>query len=404
MKIVCTDRRPSYSIGYSIPGKLWDKDKERANPKKHPNASAINDRIKDIKDWIEEFTTGKNTVLADDLIAFLKTKDGKIKGQRSAVSFFEVITGKIDAVERGEIMNEGRPYSANTIKNWRGSLEKMREFEPYLSFDDTGEDVRGRFLAWSTRQGYALSYADRVIKDWRKFYELCGKTLDFKRLDSKEITSARTDVYLDEADILKMLELKLTGADELIRDRFIFNVEVGYRISDFKHIDSDNIDLESGTVDYSFQQKTKKKNASIDLTDRARAILAKYNGELPHQYHEVVVNRRIKEIAKAAGITEMIELLEREVPMRMREKLQLLKVYNLDPVKGTVKIPKCELISNHTARRSCITNRCAEDGTSSEIAWMLNIAEKTAARYNKLTPKEVAMKRAERKRVPVTAA
>src|SRR5579863_1482841 len=257
MKMSCTDRRVSYSIGHSIPKKFWDNKKEQAHVKKHPNPSTINNRISEIQDWIGEFTEGRGTVIGNELIEFLKLKDGRILGQRTrATNFFDVIEDRIKAVERGEIMNDGKPFSDFTVKNWRSSLAKMKEFNPYLTFDDNSEAVRNSFLAWSTRQGYSLCYADRIIKDWKKFFKLAGRKLEFVRLKNKEIKSGRVDVYLTDEDIDKLLNLELSGSDELIRDRYVFNHQTGFRISDFKHITSENIDLNNGTVDYANTQKT----------------------------------------------------------------------------------------------------------------------------------------------------
>jgi integrase len=146
-----------------------------------------------------------------------------------------------------------------------------------------------------------------------------------------------------------------------------------------------------GKIYFESTQKTKKR-VVIPILPPVQRIIDKYNGELPYQYHDVTVNRRIKVIASLEGITKKEEIKISELPVFIRENLKALILdRKIERLKETVLIPKNELITNHTARRSFITNMLRKGISLDRVQGATGLSFATIERkYNKATAEELA--------------
>lgn len=81
------------------------------------------------------------------------------------------------------------------------------------------------------------------------------------------------------------------------------------------------------------QQKTGAKVA-IPCNSQLKAILEKYNYQVPHLADQVI-NRYIKDIAKDAGLTDLVEIETTKGGTPKKEKIE-----------------KYKLVHSHTARRT----------------------------------------------------
>lgn len=83
----------------------------------------------------------------------------------------------------------------------------------------------------------------------------------------------------------------------------------------------------------------------------------RYNYKFPH-VHDVVLNRYIKEILNELSDTvPTLKKMERTVlTMKERASEQAGKITYIRDEKGYVIRPRYEIVTSHTARRSCITN------------------------------------------------
>ena len=132
--------------------------------------------------------------------------------------------------------------------------------------------------------------------------------------------------------------IKLSNGYQIARDLFLVGCYCGQRVSDYANIKADQIHTDQdGRVYISVLQKKTGARVEIPARKELRAILNKYNNNLP-RLTDQVINRYIKEVAKRAGIDETIEIRS---------------------TKGgkvsTEKLPKYELVTTHTARRSAAT-------------------------------------------------
>lgn len=383
MRVSCTDVRFSYSIGYSITKKDWSEAKQLPQDRDH--LTEIIDRIIKLKARVKEFCKDKKTVYRDDLKNFILIKDGKKSIQAEAANiFFATVERIIEDADSGKLLKEDlKPFAKTTIKNWKASKSRLMEFNPNLSFADNDEKTYNEFKSWANAQDFGASYIDKLIKDWKSFFKY-GRypaPTKFKRLG----VGVPEKPYLNTTEIAILEALELTGTDEEIRDRYIVNLYTGLRISDMKNLIIDRIDGDK--INFKSTQKTGAP-VSIPIAAPIKKMLNKYNGQFPPQHHEVHVNRRIKVICGKAGITKPIELKVSE--MNSRLKARLIKEGFMNGSEVTVKIPKNELITNHTARRSMTTNMLRSGIPMNKARKIIAMSLKTLERYDKITAEENA--------------
>ncbi len=156
---------------------------------------------------------------------------------------------------------------------------------------------------------------------------------------------ASKGIYLSMQEIFNISELNLPENSTLskVRDLFLLGCYTGMRFSDYSLISSEDIfHFDADGKHYSAlmktQKKTKQRVAIPLLSDETEKILNRYGGRAP-KVSIAAFNREIKHIWKMVGIEEKVRISE--------------MVGNKIIYKWTTKD---QLVSSHTARRSCITN------------------------------------------------
>lgn len=145
------------------------------------------------------------------------------------------------------------------------------------------------------------------------------------------------NVYLDETELKQLKECDFSDDPHLdrVRDWFLLLAWTGSRFSDLEKIDKSNI--KNGMITYR-QQKTNT-SVTIPLHPVVNDILQKYNYQMPELISNQKFNDYIKEVCKAAKI-DTLESFTRTVGGKLI----------------TESMPKFELVSSHTCRRSFCTN------------------------------------------------
>jgi len=246
----------------------------------------------------------------------------------------------------GEVYKYGSLYSYKTALNHLQGfrdidLSKLddkyiQDFTAYLVKKPLLKNTIGGILKCLFA---VLNYHKRLLKNNLKYSQ------------PKELP---TIVVLSEAEITKMLALKLTGIVELVRDVFVLQANIGVRYSDLKRIceDGANQYLKEYCSREIISIRTQKsgKEISIPIRKQARRILNKYDYKKIQIPCNQSVNKYIKIIAKEAGIDNKIVLT------RTRSG----KLY--DETKG-----KYQCITSHTARRSFATNAILNNVSTESI-------------------------------------
>lgn len=238
----------------------------------------------------------------------------------------------------------------NTVKNYQTFKQTVLEFEKFtkkpLRFSDLSPELVEKFKNWLLKnKDYSINHAGKALaflKSVSKDAEKLGVTIHLNALKIESFTESNEDRYIvtlsfDELDRIEKAELK---REALINARkwLLLGCEFGQRGEDLLKIKPSDFRTTSiGTLIDVFQQKGKK-HVSIPVTPRAQRIL---DQGFPEKIALQNLNDYIKEVAKAAGINELIEGKKYDAGSKRK-------------VLG--RYPKNELVTSHACRRSFSTN------------------------------------------------
>lgn len=252
------------------------------------------------------------------------------------------------------------PFMRDYIKYLRTLTDTHKITKEKVFIEDN--TVAGKFKKLLTILGYA-DKADMIdVSKINKLKEL------FKTDKTEE-----NQVYLNDEEIERLLSLSLTGEKEQVRDIFVFQLEIGQRVSDV--IDLMGKDLSSMVKDGKLviiQEKTGHK-VTPPITSTIENILKKYNYVLPKMTLNKI-NIIIKKVCEEANINDNCDCVE----MRGGK-----------PYKYSC--PKYLLIASHTCRRSFISQNI-KDGVDSSILKKItgHSTDSAFQRYNRLSSEDAA--------------
>ncbi len=244
-------------------------------------------------------------------------------------------------------------YTEGTVKNYEGFKNIWNNFQRIKQFDfeDIDNSVYDSFIRYCVQlpnekkpdePGLSTNTIGRHVKQLKRIMKAA-------RLDKlhnnteyenfKEPKAKVHSIYLNEDELKKIYDLKLSGMDEKIRDVFLIGCFTLQRFSDYSRISPNMIQSKSnnGKVAEMIQTKTNQR-VVIPIRPTLDTLLKKYDYRVPKVFPQKL-NDRIKELARDAGIIEAIQIEKYKGGRRINET-----------------IPKCELIMSHTARRSGCTN------------------------------------------------
>lgn len=188
------------------------------------------------------------------------------------------------------------------------------------------------------------------------------------RTHRKEIVA----LTLDELRLLEAVDVSKSSELQKAKDMFLLGCYTGLRISDLKRINRDRI--VEGCISMVLQKNNR--DVRIPLRPEAERILVRY-GMRPPKISEQVLNRGIKEVCRAAGITT-IQVIRLNVAGRDTERRQ----------------PKNELITSHTASKTFITLAPIRFGMDpQEIAAIVGKDLKTLISHYFQLPRESAIRK-----------
>ena len=196
--------------------------------------------------------------------------------------------------------------------------------------------------------------------------------LAFKSKRFKAITEETDNIYLSVQEIETIYKLDLSEKPRLdrVRDLFLVGCWTGLRFSDWHKVSPENI--ENGFITLN-QQKTGQP-VVIPIHPTVKAILDKYDGNLPKPITNQKFNAYLKQVAKLADFKEAITK-------------QITRAGKLQTEIKT----KWQLVTTHTARRSFATNMYKAGIPSITIMAITGHRTETAfLKYIKVTPQEHA--------------
>lgn len=301
----------------------------------------IEAKIEDIKTKISAELMDKGTITKKTVLSIIENKQPKNKKIEKVVEYIERYLLEMKSGKR--LTDNKKQYQHGTTKNYNTFKNILGQYEgeqkAKLTFEQITIDFYDDFTQYMTRKNFTPSTIGRHIKHLKTIMraameEGLHKNSEFQRRRFKAPSNTTVDIYLTEQEVRKIYNLELTGTDEIIRDVFLIGCYTAQRYSDYTTLKPENV---SGNIIHLYQQKTGAE-VNIPIRPELRQILNKYNNQMPRTDNQKI-NTRIKQIARAAGITDPV-LVE--------------KINGGLKIKKTVE--KCEMVKTHTGRRSCATN------------------------------------------------
>lgn len=307
---------------------------------------------------------------------------------------FEFIDQFIKEAETGRHLNlqTGKPVKEGTIKTYRQTLFLLKEFSTAkkwkLKFSDMNPEFHKEFVHFLSMEyispesgkSFKPNSVGKHITNLKTFLSSALERKittiqDFKMKGFKVLKEEVDSIYLNKEEIivLENISLPTNSHAEKARDLFIIGCHTGLRISDLKRLSKDHIRHANNENYIEIEMQKTEKPVTIPLTEKLESLLLKYqtaSGNFFTGIHDQRVNDAIKEVAAKE------EIFKKEVIVNTTEKG--LRVSKL--------VPKYQLITNHTARRSFATNKVLEGYPYSAIMLITgHKTEKAFLRYVKIS-------------------
>ena len=377
--------------GLMIVPKIWDKRSNEREIKKFSRNEVVMKALRDseeIRLTINEYMD-KDIVLDKDMVRDIihsiiyreqiqAEKDAeneakRMEEERNRITLNKFISQFLEEIQDGSRHTEsGKNYSASTVNCIKHGLVVFQKFQKdrrrEYDFEDIDLKFYNQYTAWLRRCNYNINSIGKYVQQLKMILDVSysegyhkNDIWKDKRFKGKRIEV--DSIYLTHDDLDKLRKVDLSGWSEgysQARDIFMVGVWTAQRVSDYNNISKSDISTYTArdivdepdlnhpgrtvarivtreiTVINIRQQKTGAK-VSIPCSSELVRILKRYNYELPH-LEDQVINRYIKEIAKEAGLTELVEIETTRGGIPKKEK-----------------VPKYELIMTHTARRTGAT-------------------------------------------------
>ena len=345
--------RAKIYIQQSINPKDWNPEKGEAR-KSLEAYSDFNGKLSKIRGKCEAVHTaltkdGKFTIdtLKEQFKTFLDELNGRSKENTSGenktfTSLSDFAKHYIDSVKSIK--------AANTILHNNQTLTLLKDFEATkrkkITFDRVNLDFYNDFLDYLTKsKNYSPNTIGKHIANIKLFLNEATERgfntkFDFKSKRFKTTSETIESIYLSEAELLKIYKHDFTKHKKLehTRDLFIIGCFTGLRFSDFSQLKIENI------TDGQIKVKTQKTGETVVIPIHwtVKEILQKYahtTKGLPRPFSNQKMNDYLKDVGEDVKINENI-----------------LHTHTKGGLKVQTTIPKYNLITTHTARRSFATN------------------------------------------------
>lgn len=332
-------------VGHVVKPKHWSQTNEKVLKQREDepenNYIAINERLSLVKEKAERAI---NDALRDEIViteAYLKNAiiNPAGKQRKTNRTFYEVLDEYIESSKA--IKAERTIVCYGTFKNFLQDFERDTKYKVDLHSINHKFFDNLRTYAFIKRNAKD-NYFAKIISTLKAFLTWCHKRGYVKDLTYKDFKATERDkdvIYLTMEELMTLYNFQFTSYKRnRARDLFCFMCFTGMRVSDLQNLKREHI--RDGQI---FKNIVKThKTEVIPLNQYARAILVKYadleNKPLP-KLSAQKINDHIKECCEEAGITDLVNYVDYSGG-KAREHSE----------------PKYKLITNHTARKTFITN------------------------------------------------
>jgi len=310
-------------------------------------------------------------VLKEQAEALAKAKAAEEEAKRMTLAkyidqFIKSIQNGTRLTEKGTVFTDG---SVRTIKTSNKQFKKFQESKKRTyDFDDIDLQFYYDFSAYLKKRNYSLNTSGKIINQL-KWIMACAQAEGYHNNNAYKNPKFKGNrvqvdsIYLTQEELDKMNAADLSELEDgavISRDIFMVGVYTAQRISDYNNIKKEDIRttkkrwiedipdpekpgetkavIREKEITYiDIHQKKTGAKVSIPCKKELIAILEKYNYNLPH-FEDQTINRHIKDIARVAGLTDLVTIETSKGGVRKKETVE-----------------KYKLVMSHTARRTGAT-------------------------------------------------
>lgn len=351
----------------NIEDHYWDHNNQ-CSKKSFPSHLSFNTYLRTFKQKVDDivnqcFINSQNptTVLVKQLYT-----EQKNRIVNTCVSFFDYCEQFIEQSKKHKCHS--------TVKTYRTIVNKLLQYQSYsnvsLHWNSFDLSFYYDFLHFYTSiQGYHTNGFGRVIKILKiilndAFDNNIHQNTAYKHKNFKVLTEEVNNIYLSQDELQRIISLDLSFNPTIqsVRDTFIIGCYTGLRFSDISKINNEHIYNDTIKI------KTQKTDqwVTIPLLEPVKNIINCYrlssNG-FPKVCCNDTTNKYLKQIGELAGLDDIV-----------------VKVRSKGKTRVEQRLPKYQLITTHTARRSFATN-LFKKGVPSRVI-MLITGHKTEKSFN----------------------
>lgn len=337
-----------YATPLKVDSIFWDAERQRVKAARYcPYRDEVNDALRGLDDMLARLVTDSVRdglpLTKDTYRHALDVHFGKARDvSHSFHDFFDEFTEECKTR-----MNEKRGGQLVTYKTQREYARTHYYIRMYeagkkivLGYQDIDQHFLSDFVSFLQGMNLSvntISHKVICIKAVMRAAVERGLTDNMRWRFYRNSTEPSESVYLTEGELEKihLLDLSKCPRLERVRDLFLCGCWTGLRFSDITRIKAENI--EGGMI----RIRQSKTNAVVTIPVHPvfGEIWERYGGDLPTDISNQKFNAYIKEVCRAAGITEKVT-----------------KTITKGGKRITTLYEKWELVASHTARRSFATN------------------------------------------------
>jgi integrase len=384
------------STGLTINPKFWDTDQQKIKTtKSFPIGPDFNFRLSDLRSSIEklfvQFTTrnGHEPSKSEFQTEIHRSRNSKGNNLETSEQFVRTL---IATLGKSPNPRNGKPYSKSTISAYNQCLEKILEFckkaKRIFTIETIDLDFYYSFHEYLSSKTFKTNYIGKNIKTLKTFMnEALEKNHSTNRTHFnkrfKIPTEDSTSIYLSFEELREMHELDLSETPRLenVRDLFLISCFTGLRFSDLSQLKREHIiQDESGNQLIQMRIQKTKQLITIPVLPEVITILSKYSQSESYNFPKAISNQKSNQYLKE--ITKNLPSFQGRIEIE----------HQIEGKRISRKIPKWELITTHTGRRSFATNSFLKN---IQVTTIMKITghktESSFYRYLKMSPKENAI-------------
>lgn len=362
----------------------WSKAKRYLKHTKDDGFKKLNEDLQDLKrEILNSFNNSvkEKTINSD----WLKTVIDPVKQSAiplTLVEYFDYYRDK----QRHNLMKSSY-NKLLVVKHFISRLEKGLKKKILIS--EVNEDFVQKYLEIGFSENYSQNYLSRNFKFIKTVCydaELRGIKLDpqLRKLKIKENPTSIICLTPTEIELIQNINLQREALQNA-RDWLIISCETAQRVSDFLGYKKEDIRYQKNKNGkevplLEIVQKKTKTAISIPLSSKVMKILEIRGGEFPRKISDQKYNEHIKEVAKEAGLTQLVNGAKQDVITKR-------KIFG--------EFPKWELVTSHIGRRSYATNNFGIIPTSLIMTMTGHKTEREFLKYIGKSETSMAMQLAE---------